>query len=123
MKRSRRIKRSTRVLIVAALLALVVAAAYTFTASNNVPLSYAGSGQGTVSGYSVSGITYTLGSGDTINQVAFTLNSSASTVNITFDGNNYACAIAGGVNVTCDTTVGTQATASGPTSLTVIAAQ
>lgn len=81
--------------------------AYAFTASNTVPSSNAGSGSGTISGYTVSGIAYTLNATTPtdIDSLAFTLNANATTAKakIVSGSTTYtACTIAGGVNVTCD---------------------
>ena len=92
--------------------ALVVAAAlgtgaYAFTATNTVPTSSAGSGSGTISGYTVSGIAYTLNATTPtdIDSLAFTLNANATTAKakIVSGSTTYTtCTIAGGVNVTCN---------------------
>ena len=92
--------------------ALVLATAlatgtYAFTATNTVPASNAGSGSGTISGYTVSGIAYTLNATtpSNIDSMTFTLNASASTVRakIVSGSSSYTtCSVAGGVNVTCD---------------------
>lgn len=92
--------------------ALVVAAAlatgaYAFTATNTVPGSSAGSGSGTISGYTVSGIAYTLNATtpSDIDSMTFTLNANATTVKakVVSGSSTYtACSISGGVNVTCD---------------------
>lgn len=92
--------------------ALVVAGAmatgaYAFTATNTVPSSNAGSGNGTISGYTVSAVAYTLNATTPtdIDSMAFTLSSSATTAKakIVSGSTTYtACTIAGGVNVTCD---------------------
>lgn len=65
------------------LLALVLAAAaYGFAAANTVPDSRAGDGQGTVSGYAVSNIRYTLDTNNPslVSGVSFDLDASASQV-------------------------------------------
>lgn len=92
--------------------ALVVAAAmatgaYAFTATNTVPASSAGSGSGTISGYTVSSIAYTLNATtpSDIDSLTFTLNAAATTAKakIVSGSTTYtACSIAGGVNVTCN---------------------
>ncbi len=92
--------------------ALVVAGAmatgaYAFTATNTVPSSNAGSGNGTISGYTVSAVAYTLNATTPtdIDSMTFTLSSSATTAKakIVSGSTTYtACTIAGGVNVTCD---------------------
>ena len=94
------------------LVALVVAgvlgaATYAFTATNTVPASYAGSGSGTISGYTVSGVAYTLNATTPtdIDSMTFTLNTSAATVKakVVSGSSTYTnCSVSGGVNVTCD---------------------
>ncbi len=91
-------------LIVAAALA---AGAYAFTASNTVPASNAGSGSGTISGYTVSAIAYQLNATtpSNVDSVTFTLSATAATAKakIVSGSTTYtACSIASGVNVTCD---------------------
>jgi hypothetical protein len=97
-------RRTVGALVVAFALATGV---YAFTATNTVPASNAGSGSGTISGYTVSGIAYTLNATtpSDIDSMTFTLNSSASTVRakIVSGSTTYTtCSIAGGVNVTCN---------------------
>lgn len=92
--------------------ALVVAAAlatgaYAFTATNTVPGSSAGSGSGTISGYTASAVAYTLNATtpSDIDSMTFTLSANASTAKakIVSGSTTYtACTIAGGVNVTCN---------------------
>jgi len=89
------------------LLALILAAAvYGFAAANTVPDTYAGDGSGTVLGYTVSNIAYTLNSdGDPsdIDSLAFTLSASAGQAYVSFDGGTTwdSCTISGGTSVTC----------------------
>lgn len=67
----------------AVLLALILAAAvYGFAAGNTVPDSHAGDGDGGVSGYTVSNISYTLDSSDPtkVASVSFSLDNTASDV-------------------------------------------
>ena len=92
--------------------ALVVAgamgtAAYAFTATNTVPASSAGSGSGTISGYTVSAVAYQLNATTPtdVDSVTFTLNANATTAKskIVSGSTSYtSCTIAGGVNVTCN---------------------
>ena len=87
--------------------AALATGAYAFTATNTVPGSSAGSGSGTISGYTVSGIAYTLNATtpSDIDSMSFTLNANATTAKakIVSGSTTYtACTIAGGVNVTCD---------------------
>lgn len=106
MKRLTGRSRIIGILVVAAALAT---GAYAFTATNTVPASSAGSGAGTISGYTVSAIAYQL---DTvtpsdIESMTFTLNAAATTVKakVVSGSTTYTdCTIAGGVNVTCDFT-------------------
>ena len=96
--------RTLGILIVAAALAT---GAYALTATNTVPSSSAGSGSGTISGYTVSGIAYTLNATtpSDIDSMTFTLNANATTVKakVVSGSTTYtSCTIAAGVNVTCD---------------------
>ena len=91
--------------------ALVVAVAlatgaYAFTATNTVPGSSAGSGSGTISGYTVSNVAYQLNATTPtdIDSVSFTLSASASQAKakIVSGSSTYAsCTISGGVNASC----------------------
>ena len=92
--------------------ALIVAAAmasgaYAFTATNTVPASNAGSGSGTISGYTVSAIAYQLNATtpSNVDSITFTLSANGATAKakIVSGSSTYtACSIASGVNVTCD---------------------
>jgi hypothetical protein len=83
----------------------VMAGAYGFTATNSVPSTKAGDGSGTISGYTVSGVTYTLLGTDPqkIASVSFTLDASASTVKITLDGSTWLSCTGGPTNWSCST--------------------
>jgi len=88
------------------ILALILAAAvYGFAAANTVPDTYAGDGQGTILGYTVSNIAYSLnadGNPSDIDSVTFTLDAVASEVHISFDGGtSWSSCTPAGVNVTC----------------------
>ena len=101
--RSRR-RRTALLLAVAASLAL---ATYAFTASNTVPGSKAGKGEGTISGYTVSAVAYTLSASNPANvdSVAFTLDSAATSVKakLVAASSTYTdCTVSGGTSVTCD---------------------
>jgi archaellin len=111
--------------VAAALAAVLVAAgAYAFTASNTVPGSNAGSGSGTISGYAVSNVAYTLDSDPSkIDAVTLTLDKTAGTVKIQLDtvaGDWYACTNTSGNDWSCDTT-SPQATVTPADKLTVVA--
>jgi hypothetical protein len=123
--------RKARFALLGLLLALVMGATYAFTASNTVPASNAGSGSGTISGYVVTAnsIHYTINASNPANldQVTFTIDNPAGDVKVqTVSGGAwYDCGAATGgsapYTVTCDTTVGTQATVSAANNLTVVA--
>jgi len=98
--------------------------AYAYTAANTVPASRAGSGSGAITGYTVSGITYTLNGTDPrdVDQVAFSIApTAANTVRaqLVSGGAWYACVNTTG-SVTRDTT-SPQATAATADQLTVVA--
>jgi hypothetical protein len=92
-------------LIVAVALAV---GAYAFTETNTVPASKAGSGAGTISGYTVSAIAYQLNATTptNIDSVTFTLSAAAGTAKakLVSGSTTYtACSIAvDNVSVTCD---------------------
>ena len=101
---------------------LFAVAAYAFTASNTVPASKAGDGNGAISGYNVSSVVYTLDAADLtkIQKVAFTLDAAATSVQASLTGAApfQSCVVAG-LNVTC--TFATEPTVLSATSLRVIA--
>ena len=104
MKRINGRSRIIGILVVAAALAT---GAYAFTATNTVPDSNAGSGAGTISGYTVSAVAYQLDATtpSDIESVTFTLNAAATTVKakVVSGSTTYTdCSIAGGVNITCN---------------------
>jgi len=72
-------KKSSRVLLVTLLLFVLAGSTYAFAASNTVPPSNAGDGEGVISGYTVSNITYSTSGGD-LTGVTFTLSAPASVV-------------------------------------------
>lgn len=100
-----RIRRRT-VLVVAFAAALALAT-FAFTASNVVPGSKAGQGEGVISGYTVSGVAYTLSAAtpSNIDSVAFTLDAAAGTAKakLVQSSSSYTnCVVTGGTAVTCD---------------------
>jgi len=116
-------KKNRRLIGTVLLTVLFAVAAYAFTASNTVPASKAGDGNGAISGYSVSSVVYTLDPADVtkIQKVAFTLDAAATSAQASVTGAApfQSCAIAGGTAVTC--TFGTEPTVLSATSLRVIA--
>lgn len=113
--------------IVVSVLALGISlGVYAYAATNTVPSSTAGAGSGTISGYTVSSIAYTLNSTTPTNldQVAFTIAPTTATVvkaQLASGGSWYSCTNTAG-SVTCNTT-SPQATAAAATQLTVVATQ
>jgi hypothetical protein len=97
--------RPRTILGIALLIAILAAGAYVFTASNTIPSSTAGSGSGTVSGYTASNISYTLASDPTtIDTVTFTISpTTAATVKVKGGtaGPWKTCANSSGT-ITCD---------------------
>ena len=101
-----------RLLIALVIIAIMATAAYGFAASNTVGASKAGDGSGAISGYDVTGITYTVNNADPtiLDSVQFNLSAAATIVKATLDGgttwvdctvvglpanNNYTCAASG----------------------------
>jgi hypothetical protein len=116
----------TRPLMLALVLLAVAGAVWAFTASNTVPASRAGIGDNTISGYTVSNVTYTLDNSNPakIASVAFVLDQPATTVRVKVQASATSyqnCSISGGVNVTC--TFATQPNVVDADQLTVIAVQ
>lgn len=98
------LRRTPLVIAAAAVLALVT---YAFTASNVVPGTKAGKGEGAISGYTVSGVAYTLSASNpaNIDSIAFTLDSAATTVRaklVAASATYTTCSVSGGTSVTCD---------------------
>jgi spermidine/putrescine-binding protein len=98
-------KRRT-IVAVALLTAVLAAGAYAFAASNTVPSSNAGSGSGTVSGYTATNLTYTLTAADpnTIDTLTFDvapITTSVVKVKAGSTGSWKTCANSSG-SITCD---------------------
>lgn len=98
------------------------------TASNAVPTTKAGDGAGAVSGYTVSGISYTLNASDPSNldKVTFSVDTAPPAgatlrIELATGGSWYACTNVG-TTVTCATT-SPQATVAGTSTLRVVIAQ
>lgn len=113
---------------VAGVAAAVAAAVFAFTASNTVPASKAGEGTGTITGYVVDTVHYTLNAADPskVNSVTFNLDTvpvAGGTIKAQLApaGSWYTCTNAG-VTVTCVTT-SPQATTNTASQLTVTVAQ
>lgn len=91
-----------------AAVAAVAGGSYAFTASNTVPTSQAGQGSGSVSGYTVSSVGYTLNSSNpaNIDAVTFTISPATATTvkaQLVSAGTWYSCTNSSG-SVSCATT-------------------
>ncbi len=113
---------------VAGVAAIVAAAVFAFTASNTVPATKAGEGTGTITGYVVDTVHYTLNAADPskVDSVTFNLDTApvaGGTIKaqLVTAGSWYTCTNVG-VAVTCVTT-SPQATTSTASQLTVTVAQ
>jgi hypothetical protein len=117
-------RRTKRFALAALVAGIVASSAYAFTASNTVPGTNSGSGQGTISGYTATSVAYQLNAANpqNIDSVTFTLDKAATTVKVQLVGAGawYSCAVVTGNNWSCTTTGATAATAS---QLTVVATQ
>jgi hypothetical protein len=127
---------SRRLVVVIASVVVLGGASYAFLAAlNGLPSgTHAGAGQVSVSGYTVSNLTYTYSGSnpDDINQVAFQLDDVAGVVHLQLVGSGtwYACsedavatalAVAPATVWDCNTTVGTQATVTAQDEIDIVA--
>jgi len=71
-----------KVLLIAVLVTIIAGTAYAFADANTVPDTKAGDGLGTVSGYTITSVVYTLNGTDpsTLDSVAFDVGAAAVTV-------------------------------------------
>jgi hypothetical protein len=115
--------RSSRLLVVIAVVLILATAVYAFAASNTVPTTLAGEGAATISGYTVTNVAYNLNSTTprNIDSVTFTLSAAATTVNMGLvSGTFYTCGVVTDNDWTCSTT-SPQATVSAANNLDIIA--
>ena len=104
--------RNFKVLFVVIVVIILSAATYAFAAANTVPDTKAGDGTGTVSGYTVTDVVYTLNATTptTLDSVSFDLGAAAATGKVKAQlvattGTWYTCTQVGVTTVwTCDTT-------------------
>lgn len=104
--------RNFKVLSIVLVVIVIATSAYAFAAANTVPTTKAGDGVGTVSGYTVTGVVYTLNATDpsTLDSVAFDLGAAAGTGKVKAQlvattGTWYSCTQVGVTTVwTCITT-------------------
>ena len=121
---SSRRSRRRRIVVGIVLAALLALGSYAFTAANTVPGTTAGSGSGTISGYTITNVQYNLNAATptNIDSVSFTISPSAATtvkVQLVTGGSWFSCTNTSG-SVSCNTTGVTAAAAD---NLTVVAAQ
>lgn len=124
---SSRRKRSRRLFATVLFAGVLASSAYAFTATNTVPGSQAGDGSNSISGYSATAVAYTINSSNpqNLDSLAFTIaptTTSAVKIRLAGGGTWYSCTNTAGA-VTCNTTVGTQATVAAAANLTVVAVQ
>jgi hypothetical protein len=127
---------SRRLAVVIASVVILGGASYAFLAAlNGLPTgTHAGAAQVSVSGYTISNLTYTYNSSnpDDIDQVEFQLDDNAGVVHLQLDSTGawYACsknalltagAVAPATVWDCDTTAGTQATVTAQDEIDVVA--
>ena len=115
-----------RLIVVAVLAVGIASGVYAYAATNTVPSTSAGSGSGTISGYTITSVAYTLNATTPTNldQVAFSVSPATTStlkVQLVAAGSWYSCTNVAG-SATCNTT-SPQATAAAATQLTVVAAQ
>ncbi|RJP51265.1 MAG: hypothetical protein C4557_08355 [Anaerolineaceae bacterium] len=101
--------RNFKIVFVLLIIAAVSVAAYAFAAANTVPDTKAGDGSGTVSGYTVTSVVYTLNGTDpsTLDSVAFDVGAAASQVKVQLvatTGSWYDCTLGTGTTWSCTTT-------------------
>ena len=121
--------RNLKVLSIVVVVIVLAVSAYAFAAANTVPATKAGDGAGAISGYTVTNVAYNLNATDptALDSVDFTLSAAATQVQIKLvaaGSDWYVCddGVSSGINWTCDTTVGTQATMGTVDELKVVAA-
>lgn len=101
--------RNFKIVFVLIVVFAISVAAYAFAAANTVPDTKAGDGSGTVSGYTVSAVQYTLNSSNpgSLDSVSFDLGAAATQVQVQLvasTGDWYACTLDTGTVWECDTT-------------------
>ncbi|MBL8088722.1 MAG: hypothetical protein KF758_00985 [Anaerolineales bacterium] len=100
--------KNMKVLFVVFVIVAISAAAYAFAAANTVPDTRAGDGTGTVSGYTVTSVQYTLNGTNpsTLDSVSFDLGAAAVQVEVQLvaSGSWYSCTLDTGTVWECDTT-------------------
>ncbi len=114
-----------KVLVAGVVIAIAITAGNALTAANTVGATSAGAGSGTISGYTVSAVAYSLNAStpSNIDAVTFTLSAAATTVKaklVAAGTTWYACTVVSGNNWSCATT-SPQATVAASDQLTVVA--
>jgi len=100
--------RNLKIALAVIVVLTISVAAYAFAAANTVPDTKAGDGLGVVSGYTVTGVVYTLNGTDPslLDSVAFDLGAAAVQVEVQLvaSGDWYTCALDTGTVWECNTT-------------------
>ena len=103
--------RNLKVLSIVVVVIILAVSAFAFAAANTVPATKAGDGLGVVSGYTVTGVQYTLNATNpnTLDAVTFDLGAAAATGQVQAQlvattGTWYACTLDTGTVWECDTT-------------------
>ena len=118
----------SRLFVASAMVLVLASSTYAFAAANTVPATTAGDGSAAISGYSITGVTYTLNgaSPQNVDNVAFTIAPAIAAGGVVYaklrslSATYFGCTISGGTNVSCATAGETAATVN---ELRVIAAQ
>jgi hypothetical protein len=106
------------------LILILAAAVYGFANTNTVPASYAGDGQNTISGYTITALSYSIyGDSDPtdIDGLSFTLSANAGQVYVSFDGGTTWVDCSPGTPSTSISCTGLSQTVVGATQLRIIA--
>ncbi len=114
-------KKSFKTLLIVIVVLMLAGFTYAFADANTVGASKAGDGTGTISGYNVTNIKYTLNNTNptSIDAVSFTLDANAAVVRVRINaGSWYSCDVSASPSITCSTPGATVAPA---TTLQVVA--
>ena len=98
--------RNIRVLFIVLVVLFIAGSTYAFAAANTVPATKLGDGTGTVTGYTITAIAYTLNANPaTLDSVAFDVGATAITVKaqLVASGTWYACTNTATTVWSCDT--------------------
>jgi len=122
--------RTFKIVLVVAVVLILAVGAYAFAASNTVPSTYAGDGQGTISGYEIANVNYTYDLNNTyITSIAFVTKDKVShdlaqaavaQIQLASGGDWFSCSSSNQTSWTCDTTTGADNSGVAVTSATML---